>query len=156
MAVDTKRVSGRRQLKFSSYDDILRDVHDLASRPSRQLGNWSLGEICEHLSQAMNMAVDGSTIKPPWYIRLAAPLIKKRFLSRPMNPGFQLPKRAVFLIPNCKEPQQGIAALERAIERLKTTEERKPHFVFGHFTRDEWDQLQLRHSEMHLGFIVPE
>ncbi|HTM53211.1 MAG TPA: DUF1569 domain-containing protein [Pirellulales bacterium] len=156
MAVDTKRVTGRRQLKFSCYDDILKDVHNLACRPSRQLGNWSLGEICEHLSRAMNMAIDGSSIKAPWYIRVAAPLIKRRFLSRPMNPGFQLPRSAVQLMPNCKETQQGIAALERAIERLKTEKERKPHFVFGHFTREEWDQLQLRHSEMHLGFIVPE
>ena len=155
MAVNTKQVAGRRTLRFSSYQEILDDVHALASKPTRQLGNWSLGKICMHLAAAMNMAIDGPPFKPAWYIRTVGPLLKKRFLSRPMTPGFQLPRNAGTLLPGDSDTAEGVAALEKAIQRLQQTRERKRHVIFGHLTHEEWDRLQLLHSAMHLSFIVP-
>jgi hypothetical protein len=156
MSIDTKRVSGRRHLQFSSYEQILDDVRALSAAPSRQLGNWSLGRICKHLAGAMDMAVDGPTFRPPWYIRMAGPFIKTRFLSRPMTPGFRLPSRAKALLPDETSASEGIAALERSIERLRQAPQRKPHFVFGPMTSEEWDRLNFLHAAMHLSFIVPE
>lgn len=43
MAINTARVTGRRQLRFESLDAVLADAEYLASVPTRQLGNWSLG-----------------------------------------------------------------------------------------------------------------
>jgi hypothetical protein len=156
MAVQTKKVAGRRQLNFTCYQDILDDVHTLAARPTRALGNWSLGKICRHLAIAMDMAIDGSDFKPNVFIRAAARLLKKRYLTRPLSPGVRLPKKAAFLIPSEADTAEGIAELERAIDRLARISDRKPHPFFGPLTRDEWDQITFRHSAMHLGFIVPE
>lgn len=156
MSVDTKHVSGRRELHFSSYQEILDDVHALASRPTRQVGNWSLGQICNHLAKAMDMAVDGPPFKPSWLIRIVGPLIKKRYLSRPFKPGFKLPSNAAALLPDQTDASEGVAILERAIERLQRTTNRKPHPIFGRMTDQEWDQMQFLHSAMHLSFILPE
>lgn len=156
MTVNTRRIAGRRNLNFTCYQDILDDAHSMTARPSRPLGNWSLGKICRHLAIAMDMAIDGSPFKPNLFIRTAGRLLKNRYMSRPLQPGFRLSKKAAFLLPEDANPAEGIAELERAIERVMRIQERKPHPFFGPLSRDEWDQITFRHSEMHLSFIVPE
>ncbi len=156
MAVETKGVVGRRKLHFNSYDDILNDARMLSRVPTRQLGNWSLGQVCDHLAKAMDMAIDGAAFKPAWYIAIGGRLLKKRFLSRPMSPGFQLPKSGGSLLPSEISTAAGLAALEKAAARLQQNPVRVPHAVFGRLTNEEWDRLQCLHSAMHLSFIVPE
>lgn len=155
MAVSTKHATGRRTLHFASYDDILNDVHTLAAGPVRQLGNWSLGGVCEHLAKGMNYGIDGAPFQVAWYLRVVGPIIKKRFLARPMTPGFKLPSNAAPYLPSSSANDAGIAELEGAIHRMRTIAERKPHVIFGRMTREQWDQLHFRHAEMHLSFIVP-
>jgi hypothetical protein len=154
MAVDTRNVKGRRQVHYDNYRQLLDDVHALAAGPTRQLGNWSLGQILEHLARAMNMAIDGPPFKPAWFVRVIGPFFKNRVISRPMSPGFKLPRNGTPLVPDPCDVAAGVASLERAIARLEQNAERKPHFVFGPMTREEWDLLQLRHAEMHLSFIA--
>jgi Protein of unknown function (DUF1569) len=156
MAVDTKHVSGRRTLHFNNHEEVLDEARSLSGKPVRQLGNWSLGQICEHLAVATNSAIDGAAFKPSLVVRLVGPFLKKRFMKGPLNPGFQLPKNGAAMIPGPTETAAGIAALEQAVERLKREPTRKPHGVFGPMTADEWDQILLRHAEMHMSFIVPE
>ena len=156
MAVQTGKVKGRRKLNFTSYDELLDCARRLSQSPTRQLGNWSLGQICEHLAAAMDMAIDGAAFKPSLLARWFGPLLKKRFLTRGMPSGFQLPSSAVKLLPSNSESAAGLLALERAIARLNQEPTRTRHAVFGHLTHEEWDQLQLRHAEMHLSFIEPQ
>jgi hypothetical protein len=154
--VESTRVVGRRQLHFESYEDLLADVHAMNSQPTRQLGNWTLGQICEHLAKAIEYAVDGAPFKAPWPLRVAGRVIKKRIISRPMKPGFRLPKSAAEYLPVNPDAATGIARLEAAIARYREVPSVQPHAIFGPMTRDEYDQLNFRHAEMHLSFIVPE
>jgi Protein of unknown function (DUF1569) len=156
MAVDTRNTKGRRTLHFDNYQQLLDEVHTLAAVPTRQLGNWSLGQILQHLAKAMNMAIDGPPFKVAFILRVLGPFFKNRVISRPMSSGFRLPKNGAVLIPTECDVAAGVAEIEKAVTRLEQTSERKPHFVFGPMTREEWDQLQFRHAEMHLSFITPE
>jgi uncharacterized protein DUF1569 len=155
MTVKTSHVTGRRSLRFSSYQEILDEVRKLSGTPTRQLGNWSLGQICGHLAKGMDMAIDGAMFRPPLHIRLIAPWLKKRMITRPMSPGFTLPKDAAALLPDPASAAEGLAKLEKSIARQQQIRERKPNPVFGPMTVEEWDQLNFRHAEMHLSFIVP-
>ncbi len=155
MAVSTKEVTGRRELHFDSYDQVLDDVHRLAEGGYRQLGNWSLGEICQHLAKSIDMAIDGSDAQFPWLLRKIAPLMKNRFLSRPIPSGYKIPPGAN-VEPDSAETAAGVAAIEKAVARLRETGDRRAHPLFGTLTRDQWDQFQLRHCELHLSFLVPE
>lgn len=154
--VESKTVTGRRKLQFSSYQDILDDVRLWAAQPHRKLGNWSLGQICEHLAKAMTYAVDGAPFKVAIWLRMFGRLVKNRIISRPMSPGFKLPKSAADYVPNPTADAEGIAHLERAIERYQQATALHAHVLLGPMTRAEWDQLNFRHAEMHLSFIVPK
>jgi len=41
------------------------------------------------------------------------------------------------------------------VARLQATTKRYPSPAFGPLTLEEWDQLHLRHAELHLSFFVP-
>lgn len=155
MSVDTKRVEGRRRLRYTSYDDLLADARQLASAPRKQLGNWSLAQICRHLSGALAIPIDGTQVKPFFLLRWIGPLLKKRFCTQTMKPGFQVPRAATKLLPCEGEDAAAIAELEAAVRRLQKTTNRLPHPIFGPMTNEEWDQFQLRHAELHMSFIVP-
>lgn len=66
MAVDTKKVIGRRSLHFASLDEILAEAERLAAGRHRQLGNWTLGQILMHLARAGEAYIDGTPDRPGW------------------------------------------------------------------------------------------
>lgn len=158
MTVDTKRVKNRRVLRFQSLEDIYRDAEKLAAGPHRQLGNWSLGRVCKHLAMTMDLSIDGGAKPAPWFVRIVARPARKYFLTKGFSPGFQLrPVWAKHLLPPDEvSTEEGLAALRAGIDRLESTEHREPHIAVGKLTRAEWDQLHLRHGELHLSFITPE
>lgn len=158
MAVNTKKVSGRRKLRYDSYQDLLNDAERLAVSELRTLGNWSLGQVLGHLARAMEMSIDGSDLKAPWLVRLVVRLFfRRRFLKGPIPAG--LPLRNVahdLLVPPPTSSQAGLAELRRAVERLQHETDRAPHPLLGELSLDEWDSLHLRHAEMHMSFMAPE
>jgi hypothetical protein len=156
--VNTAKVAGRRELHFNSLADILAEAENLASRPCRQLGNWSLGYSLYHLAGPMKFALDGADFRVPFYIRWIAPLFKKQFLNRPMKPGFNLPKDAdERLLPKREvSTQEGLNELRTAIDRMDREPQRHPSPFLGKLTPEEVDKLNCRHAEMHLSFFVPE
>src|SRR5262249_4795512 len=100
--VETAKVTGRREIRYQIHDEVLADAERLAAGGYQQLGNWPLGQMCEHLTAAMNMALDGSKVNAPWPMRVIARLIfKPKVLRGKMTPGFKLPpKFAAVLVPD--------------------------------------------------------
>jgi hypothetical protein len=81
---------------------------------------------------------------------------KKRAL-RKMTPGFHLPWRiARHMVPDETSDADGLDALRLSIRRWKTEPQRHPQPFFGKLTPGEWDQLVLRHAEMHMSFLLPK
>lgn len=155
MSVDTKKATGRRKLRFQSLDDVLADVDRLAMAPVRPLGNWSLGQVCQHLAETMNRSIDGFEFQASLPIRIVARLAKRWILTRGFGPGFRLPRQAVGMLPAPTDTQAGVRALRASVTRLLQETRRARSPVFGPMTVEEWTQLHLRHSELHLSFIVP-
>jgi hypothetical protein len=158
MNVNTKKVSGRRELRFDSFDDLLAEAERLCAGEVKMLGNWTLAQMLEHIASGLNSTIDGSSFKAPLILRLVlAPLMKKKFLNKGLAPGFPSPKdaEAQFLPKDDAEIDAGLKALRAAIDRLISTDELANHPLFGKLTRDESDNFQLRHAEMHLSFAIP-
>jgi hypothetical protein len=63
VAIDTRKVAGRRKLHFNSLDEVLADAERLVAGGSTQLGNWSLALV-------ENASIDGFPELFPWPIRL--------------------------------------------------------------------------------------
>jgi hypothetical protein len=157
MAIDTSTVTNRRNLHFDTIEEILADVESLNRGKFRTLGNWSAGQILQHLTIVMNGSIDGSPFRVGWPLRVIGRLAKKRFLAKGMKPGLKLTAVAAeALVPAPIGWEEALAGFRRAIHRLQTEPDRKPHGFFGPMTRDEWNRLHCHHSALHLSFLVPD
>jgi hypothetical protein len=157
MPVDTAKVEGRRKVDYPSFAELLADADRLSSGPVKALGNWSAGQIYQHLTTAFNGSIDGFTMTFPWYLRLMAKLFKKKLLSMPMPPGFKLPAGASeAMVPPETSTEAGLAELHSAVARLEREDRRTTHPMFGDITREEWDRIHLKHASLHMSFLVPE
>ncbi len=153
MSVVTKKVQGRRTVRYETLDDLLAEAEQLATSDIRTLGNWSLGQNLKHIAMALDSSIDGSDFKLPAPVKFVMTLLMKRkFLTKSLPPGF---KSTTKFIPDETSIEEGLAALREAVERQKRESERVPHPGFGKLTNKEWEAFNLRHAEMHMSFIVP-
>ncbi|HVV98908.1 MAG TPA: DUF1569 domain-containing protein [Planctomycetaceae bacterium] len=157
MTVDTSKVTERRTLRFESLDEIVTDAERLVAAPKvRMLGNWPLEDLFLHLATAINGSLDGIDVRAPWFIRLIAPVFKRRVLTKSMRAGFKLPVSAqTDLFPKGKSVAESLESLRSAVARQHSQPMAASHPVFGRLTHDEWRQLHLRHAELHLSFAIP-
>ena len=136
----------------------LADVEAMSHQEVNTLGNWSFLQIVDHLTKSIQTMIDGTDFSYPapmqWLMRL---LMKKRMLTKTISPGFQLPEKLKGVLPSEGEwnMQETLDKFREAIQRAKEESHRSPHGGFGKLTREEWDQFQLRHCEMHLSFVRP-
>lgn len=156
--VDTAKVAGRRKLHFTSLDDIAADVEMLAAAGKvRTLGNWTPGQVLKHMTYPMLWALDGAPFKGPWYIRLLSVFFKKKFLRDPMPAGFKLSGDfAKHGVPGETSWEEGLHAIRSAIARMKAEPQRHPSPILGELTPEQHVQIQCRHCELHLSFLIPE
>ncbi|MEK6249233.1 MAG: DUF1569 domain-containing protein [Planctomycetales bacterium] len=157
--INTKKATGRRTVRYESYDELLADAQRLAGTKVHTVGNWSYGQILDHLSKACHGMIDGMDFKIPAPARLMMRLLmKKKMLTQQIPPGFQIPssvKAAVEPVESISV-EKALASFSVAIERCKAESKRSLHPAFGNMTCEEWDLFQLRHCEMHMSFVVPD
>lgn len=158
-SVDT-RTAPRRNLSFATLADALADARRCAAADRagtlRRTGNWTLGQILGHLAWWIDGAFDGYPMRPPWFVRLLGPLLKRMLLRRGGKPGMRLPG-----VPagthgtDLFSTDEGLARFERAVARLEAGPPSRPNPVFGKLTHDEWQALHRGHAELHLSFVEP-
>lgn len=154
----TTAAPARRVVRYQSLAELLADAEQLAANGHRTIGNWSLGQILDHISRPMVRAIDGFGFKAPWFARaLIAPFIKNSLITKGMRPGFKLPKNAESLLPPSDiSVTAGLENLRKAIHRFEREPGRQPHPFLGNLASQEWLNLMLRHAELHMGFVLPE
>ena len=152
MSISTKNVTERRRVRYSSLDELLAEAERLSEPDVQMLGNWTPGQIYEHLARTMNSSIDGFTRLLPaparWLLTL---LMKHRFLKKELPAGF---RSTTEFIPDATSVEDGLSALRNAIGRQKNESIRAPHPAFGNITREEWNDFHLRHAELHMGFLI--
>jgi Protein of unknown function (DUF1569) len=157
MPVNTAKVEGRRKLDYASFEELLADADRLGAGPVKALGNWSAGQIFQHLALAFNGSIDGFTMSFPWYFRLMAKIFKKKLLAGPMPAGFNLPTEGgKALLPPPISTEEGLADLHAAVARLEREPHRARHPMFGDLPKEQWDKLHLKHASLHMSFLVPQ
>lgn len=150
------KTPGRRVLRFESLDQVMPDV-DRLLQGHQTVGNWTLGQICNHLSLAMLGSLEGYPLRPlPGFVRATAGrlIMNHMFKTEQIREGFWLPKK--------DSPKPGLDARAEA-EALRATlglfaaesEPKGVHPFFGKLTRAQWDQFHRIHFAHHLSFAVP-
>jgi len=153
-AINTKKVHGRLRLHFDDLDEMLAYAERLVAGGTTQLGNWSLGQVLQHLALIENASIDGYPKLFPRPVRFLLRVFFKRWLLRkgfpPSGPNVKT------LTPEPIEAAVAQANLRAATERVKKETKRSENPGFGKMSLEEWNQLYLRHAELHLSFCVPK
>jgi hypothetical protein len=145
----------RRPLSFDTLDRVMPDVDRLLAG-HRTVGQWTLGQICNHLASGLIGSVEGFAGQAPWLLRMTLGRVVRRQVlgSGRMAAGLKLPERF--------QPRPGLDARAEA-EALRAAlhlysaslEAPVPHPFFGSMTRDEWTRFHCIHCAHHLSFVLP-
>jgi hypothetical protein len=160
-AADRAKGAGRRALRFESIDQMMAEVGRLveAERAGllRRAGNWTLGQALNHLAVWAGYSYTGVPLKLPFYVRWFLRLRKRRILYGAMRPGVRVPGVEGGTLATEPVPvDEALERLRRVMNRLKTEAPTIPDTRFGWLTHDEAIAINLRHAELHLGFLVPD
>lgn len=156
------RKAERRELAFHCTgclkEDLVRIEAAERAGTLRTTGNWTAGEILDHVAKTVEFSIDGfpPEIRVVWPIRVIARLMKGRVTSgKTLSAGFKLPKESAAFLPSPgASTADGIARMRRVLDRLDGGA-RCTHAspAFGALSHDEWMRLHLGHAQLHLGFI---
>lgn len=145
----------RRALTFATLDRVMPDV-DRLLEGHETLGQWSLAQMCNHLSTALLMSVEGFPGRAPWIVRTTIGGFARRRILKTgrMATGIRLPVEF--------QPKPGLDARAEA-ETLRASlmyyaaHQGPPvvHPLLGKMTRGEWDRLHAIHCAHHLSFARP-
>jgi hypothetical protein len=146
----------RRRVQYASVDEIVADAERAVRANSTTTGNWSLGQILEHLATAHDKMIDGFGFAAPWPFQTVGRLVfKKRVLKKGLTPGFKLnAKAAAVLVPGETDAAAALEHLRKSAVRLKTEQKRSSHPFLGPLTVEECNQMCLRHAELHMSFVT--
>ncbi len=123
-------------------------------------GNWSLGQICRHLSTSMRFTVEGAPRMKWWTKALKwtiGPMARRRFFrTKHMPEGFRMPTDALDPKPGLDDRAEAEAL--RATIRLFLASDGPfgDHPIFGNLSPEEWRRFHAIHCAHHLSFALPK
>ena len=150
-----------RTLRFATIDECLAEIQRIraahAAGTLRTTGNWTPGQIMAHVAAWIEFGYVGCPIPPPpFFVRWILRLRLKSILRKGMPRGVQIPR-----VPNgtvgMDEMSTPDAAdrLQTAFGRLASGEPaRFDSPAFGAMSHADRIELNLRHAELHLGYIA--
>ncbi len=155
--IQTSKVSDRRTLSFQSLDDILADAEALAAGDIRTMGNWTSGQIVDHVAALIELSIDGFTMKAPLPLRIFGRLMRNMALNKPMRPGFKMPKKFAAMAPRPDVQWDAALARLRSVgQRVRDGEQMQhPSPMLGRMSHEDWVKLHCRHAELHFSFMHP-
>jgi hypothetical protein len=148
-------IKDRRTLSFASLAEVMPEVDRLLPG-HRVLGDWSLGQVCNHLTSGIVLSMDGFPKLAPWVIRKAVgPVVRRRILQSGRMPnGVKIPKE---FEPRPELDARAEAEALRAAIRIFGSHygSLAEHPLLGRLSHEEWKRFHTIHSAHHLSFVLP-
>jgi hypothetical protein len=154
--------AARRQLRFDSLDDAVRDAEHLLAVGYDRAGNWSLAQCCGHLANWFRYQTDGFPRAPLamrpvfWLIRnTVGPAMAKRMLAGgKMRDG--MPTIPQSVVPPGGDDAAAVAEFREVVRRWQEHPgPLHPSPLFGGNDKDNWRKGHLIHCAHHLSFLIP-
>lgn len=149
------------QLRFDCVEDCIAEVHRIVAANDqgklRSSGSWTSGQIMAHVASWIVYAYDGYPMgRPPFFVRWILRTRLPRMLANGMPRGIRIPgvKAGTY---GMDEMQTSNAAnrLVAALTRLEQTGDAKYDSpAFGPMSQADRIRLNLRHAELHLGYLL--
>ncbi len=159
MSINTKNAD-RRALRFGSLGDIRAELDRLEAAHRgpglRATGNYSPGQNLNHLAKWVEVYETREFgPRPPWFVRVIGRLMKPGIIKNGFKPGLTGPGNKTQPEPEASF-EEGVANYRAKLDVLETLDLAHHNPMFGPCTHDESMQVQLRHAELHLGFLHPQ
>ena len=161
IAANSTSASERRSLRFNAIDDLLAEVDRIVAAEKagtlRQSGHWTAGQAFGHVAAWINYSYDGYPFKTPWFVRMILQTRIRKYLRDGMPAGVRIPRvEGGTYATQRVSAEEGAAQLRRALTRLASDEPATHDSpAFGKLTDEDRTALNLRHAELHLGFLQP-
>ncbi len=157
MSVDTGKVV-RRVVRFETVDQAIAEAERIARMAGEgkieYLGNWDASQILNHVAAWAEYAYVPNPVRAPWFVRLLVRPLKGKFLNKGLPAGRWIPRIPGGTTNIEKVPvEQALARFQKAFARLKSEPPTQASPVFGRMTQEEAIKLNLRHAELHMGFV---
>jgi Protein of unknown function (DUF1569) len=153
----------RRQLKFDTLADAVRDAETLLANGYDAVGKWTLAQCCGHLANWMSYPIDGFpkiplVIQPAFWV-LRKTIGRSKYETYVREQSFPAGKPTIpqSIPAPGGDDREAVAKLRAAVERYEAhTGPIHPSPLFGPLTKDEARKIQLVHCAHHLSFLVPK
>jgi hypothetical protein len=159
--INTKHVTGRRDVRYDTFDDALADLERLrASSELKALGNWTPAMNVQHVAHGIVFATDGyppEAAQTPLMVKLVMRMMKRRVLTKGFGPGIKPPAKiaAAFAPDPAVTLDAAMEQFRAAIAHARERGMSQPNPLLGRLTHEEYEQFNCRHAELHFSFIVP-
>ena len=101
--IDTTQITDRRAVRCESLADILAGADRLDKTTKlRAVGNWTPGQIVEHIAEGIRESIDGYGIRAPEHVRQRAIPRRDTLLAEGFPAGIQLPDDMQHLVPSAE------------------------------------------------------
>lgn len=150
----------RRKIRFDSLGQILAGAEKiLHAKHVECVGNWTPGQIFEHLAKSFRSSFHESKAIFPLWRRIVAWIVKPFVLRFGLPSGVQIePASAVaadeFMPQSTVTSEEGFEFLKRIIGQLTPESMSARHNFFGHMSCKDWEMMHCRHAELHLSYLV--
>lgn len=157
---DHRKAENWRKLRFESIADCKAEVERILAADQQGIlqscGNWTAGQILSHIAAWIEYAYEGYPIKaPPFFIRWILKIGLRKMLEHGMSKGVRIPgikegTTGMEDVPTAQAADRLIAALNRL---AKDDAIKEPSPAFGSMSHQDRIKLNLRHAELHLGYL---
>jgi hypothetical protein len=153
----------RRQLRFATLDEAVRDAENLLAKGYEKTGKWDLTQCCHHLSEVMTYPLDGFPRLPfplnvgTWLLRktVAPGWLRKVLESGVWPTGTPTDQRTVPATGG--NDAAAVVRLKQAVDRLLGhTGPLHASPLFGMLDKETLVKLHRIHTAHHLSFLVPK
>ena len=149
------QVPERRELQLADLDAVLNECRRLLETGYQRHGNWSLGQICNHLRLTIDANVQGY---PTWMMLIGLPLrplLRRWFLPKLMQGISPVGIRTAgrFVPAQDLSDAEEINLLETSIRQFRNAESLHGHPGFGQMSKEDFEQFHLVHAVHHLRFL---
>ena len=140
----------KRKVRFDNFVQVIHEAVALMKSGYTEAGEWTLGEVCDHLAQTIKVQ-NGMPSIFPTFMQTGAAVMASTFARA--TRGMQVPT----LWPPNKNiaDEEGQKRLKKAIKRFKKASKNTGFWILRNQTPKIVKKFHLRHCEHHFGFLSP-
>tara|TARA_A100001391_G_C5009824_1_gene262955 strand:+ start:354 stop:839 length:486 start_codon:yes stop_codon:yes gene_type:complete len=144
-----------RELHFDDLNAAMEEARSLLASGYQRHGNWSLGQICRHLTLVQDPSVAGY---PKWMSLFAflRPVMRRVLLPKILSGDSPRGIRtaSMFVPPADLDDAREVEVFATSVARFQAhLGDYAPHPAFGRLSRARVEQIHAAHAAHHLRFL---